>query len=326
MLYPLLFEVNLFPIVWGGHHLRAFKGMPPTDEPIGESWEVSAVFGKESVVSNGPLMGKDLRALTTEYGADLLGRSVHEKYGNEFPLLIKMIDAERDLSIQVHPGDQQAMERHGCSGKTEMWYVVDANPGAFLYAGFSQRITKEDYCQRVQNGTICDALAKHYVHPGDAFFIPAGCVHSIGAGTLIAEVQQSSDITYRIYDYGRLGIDGRPRQLHTDLAIDVIDYAAHDNSVLHYTRQRNYPNEICSCEFFEVRRLILNAPLCRCLRHRDSFVVYMCLQGECRLGDSVFLRRGKSCLVPAICTDNIALVPTPSVNGGQAELLEIFIP
>ncbi len=326
MLYPLLFEANLFPIVWGGHNLRAIKGMKPADEPIGESWEVSAVFGKESVVSNGALMGKDLRALTTEYGADLLGESVYERFGDEFPMLVKMIDAERDLSIQVHPNDEQAMKRHGCKGKTEMWYVVDAKPGAYLYAGFSKQITVEEYRRRVADDTICEVLAKHYIQPGDAFFIPAGCVHAICSGALIAEVQQSSDITYRIYDYGRLGIDGKPRELHTELAVDAIDYAVHDEYALDYPQEKNKPNLICVCDFFEVRRLILDAPLNRRMKHHDSFVIYMCLHGECKLGDSVLLRRGKSCLVPASCTDDIMFTPTPTVNGGQVELLEVFIP
>lgn len=326
MLYPLLFEANLFPIVWGGHRLREIKGMLPDDEPVGESWEVSAVSGKESVVSNGPFKGKNLRVLTAEYGASLLGQSVYERFGEEFPMLVKLIDAEHDLSIQVHPNDEQAMRRHGCMGKTEMWYVVDAKPGTYLYAGFAQDITGEEYCRRVGDGTICEVLAKHYIHPGDAFFIPAGRVHAICGGALIAEVQQSSDITYRIYDYGRLGMDGKPRELHTELAVDVLDYTVHPEYALDYPRDLNHPNLICTCDFFEVRRLTLDAPLNRRMRHHDSFVIYMCLQGECRLGDTVQLHRGQSCLVPAVCTDDIRLVPTGMADGERIELLEVFIP
>ena len=223
MLYPLLFETNLFPIVWGGHRLREMKGMSPIAEPVGESWEVSAVPGKESVVVNGPLSGRNLRDLTQEYGSDLLGKAVQEKFGSEFPMLVKFIDAESDLSIQVHPDDAVAMQRHGSMGKTEMWYVVDAKPGTYLYAGFAKSITSEEYRRRVEDGTICEVLAKHPIRMGDAFFIPAGRVHAICGGALIAEVQQSSDITYRIYDYGRMGMDGKPRELHTELAADVLD-------------------------------------------------------------------------------------------------------
>lgn len=325
-LYPLLFEANLFPIVWGGHRLREIKGMSPDDEPIGESWEVSAVPGKESTVCNGSLSGKDLRALTSEYGAALLGQSVYGRFGKEFPMLVKLIDAEHDLSIQVHPNDVQAMQRHGCMGKTEMWYVVDAKPGTYLYAGFARNITGEEYRRRVTDGTICEVLAKHYIHSGDAFFIPAGRVHAICGGALIAEVQQSSDITYRIYDYGRMGMDGKPRELHTELAVDVLDYTVHPEYALAYPKEKNRPNLVCTCDFFEVRRLTLDTPLNRRMRHHDSFVIYMCLQGECRLGDNVQLRQGQSCLVPAVCTDDIMLTPISTGNGGQIELLEVFIP
>lgn len=326
MLYPLLFETNLFPIVWGGHRLREIKGMSPEDEPVGESWEVSAVPGKESIVCNGELQGRNLRELTSEYGASLLGRSVYDRFGEEFPMLVKLIDAEHDLSIQVHPNDELAQKRHGCMGKTEMWYVVDAKPGTYLYAGFARSITGEEYRRRVQDGTICEVLAKHNIKAGDAFFIPAGRVHAICGGALIAEVQQSSDITYRIYDYGRLDMDGKPRELHTELAVDALDYTVHSEYALDYPRDMNRPNLVCTCDFFEVRRLTLDAPLNRRMRHHDSFVIYMCLQGECRLGNDVLLRQGQTCLVPAECTDDIMLTPTSTGSGGRIELLEVFIP
>ncbi len=326
MLYPLLFETNLLPIVWGGHNLWKIKGMSPIDEPIGESWEVSAVPGRQSLVSYGLLQGRTLRELTKEYGAALLGQSVYDKFGGEFPLLVKLIDAEGDLSIQVHPNDEQAMQRHGCMGKTEMWYVLDAKPGAYLYAGFSHEITQEEYLRRMEEGTICEVLAKHSLHPGDAFFIPAGCIHAICSGIFVAEVQQSSDITYRIYDYGRMGMDGKPRELHTELAKDVLDFTMHSNNALVYSREKNTPNMICTCRYFEVRRLSLDAPLHRQMKHHDSFVIYMCLNGSCTLGGTVELNHGQSCLVPAACADDILLAPKPRVNDGQAELLEIFIP
>lgn len=322
MLYPLLFETKLFPIVWGGHRLRQLKGMPPSEEPVGESWEVSAVPGKESVVLNGPLAGKNLRELTQEYGADLLGQSVQKRFEGEFPMLVKLIDAESDLSIQVHPDDEVALQRHGSMGKTEMWYVVDAKPGTYLYAGFSKSITSEEYRRRVADGTICEVLAKHPIRMGDAFFIPAGRVHAICGGALIAEVQQSSDITYRIYDYGRMGMDGKPRELHTELAADVLDYTVHKKYSISYPMELNRANPVCECEFFTVRLLRLTNVLNRNLKHHDSFVVYVCLHGECKISDNVVLKHGQSCLVPASCTD---MIIAPEGSRGEVELLEVFV-
>ena len=322
MLYPLLFETSLFPIVWGGTRLRQMKGMAPSCEPVGESWEVSAVPGKESVVLNGDLAGSNLRELCQRYGADLLGSAVHRKFAGEFPMLIKFIDAESDLSIQVHPDDSVAMQRHGSMGKTEMWYVVDAKPGTYLYAGFSKSITSEEYRRRVEDGTICEVLAKHPIRMGDAFFIPAGRVHAICGGALIAEVQQSSDITYRIYDYGRMGMDGKPRELHTELAVDVLDYTVHKEYSISYPMELNKANLVCECEFFTVRMQRLTTEVARNLKHYDSFVVYVCMRGECMIGDSVHLKQGYSCLVPAFCTD---LKITPMGEKGMAELLEVFV-
>lgn len=322
MLYPLLFETSLFPIVWGGTRLRQMKGMPSSCEPVGESWEVSAVPGKESVVLNGDLSGKNLRELCQQYGADLLGGAVHRKFAGEFPMLIKFIDAESDLSIQVHPDDSVAMQRHGSMGKTEMWYVVDAKPGTYLYAGFSKSITSEEYRRRVEDGTICEVLAKHPIRMGDAFFIPAGRVHAICGGALIAEVQQSSDITYRIYDYGRMGMDGKPRELHTELAADVLDYTVHKEYSISYPMELNKANLVCECEFFTVRMQRLTTEISRNLKHYDSFVVYVCMRGECMIGDSVHLKQGYSCLVPASCTE---FKITPCGEKGMAELLEVFV-
>ena len=301
--------------------MREMKGMSPVDEPVGESWEVSSVPGKESVVANGPLSGRNLRELCTEYGAELLGKTVQDKFGSEFPMLIKFIDAESDLSIQVHPDDSVAMERHGSMGKTEMWYV-DAKPGTYLYAGFSKSITSEEYRRRVEDGTICEVLAKHPIRMGDAFFIPAGRVHAICGGALIAEVQQSSDITYRIYDYGRMGMDGKPRELHTELAVDVLDYTVHKEYSISYPMVLNKSNLVCECEFFTVRMQRLNAAVTRNLKHKDSFVVYVCMRGECMVGDSVHLKQGYSCLVPAACAD---IEITPMGEKGIVELLEVFV-
>ena len=223
-LYPLLFEPNLHPVVWGGNQIRPFKGLEPTDEPIGESWEVSAVPSSTSIISNGIYKGKDLISVINEQPEAILGKKVNEKYNGKLPLLVKFIDAKKDLSIQVHPNDEMAMREHGKMGKSEMWYVIKADEGAHLYAGFKQEITPEECLQRIANGTITNVLADHQVKAGDVFFLPAGRVHAICGGILLAEVQQSSDVTYRIYDYNRLGMDGKPRELHTELAIQALDY------------------------------------------------------------------------------------------------------
>ncbi|MBO5705701.1 MAG: class I mannose-6-phosphate isomerase [Bacteroidaceae bacterium] len=322
MLYPLLFEANLFPIIWGGNRLIALKGMPPIDVPIGESWEISAVKGKESIVANGPLKGKNLRDLSWEYGSELLGRTIDERYGSEFPILVKFIDTSNDLSIQVHPDDSMAMRRHGCMGKTEMWYVVDALPDAYLYAGFSRDITREEYRRMVEDDSICDVLAKHNISKGDAFYVPAGIVHALCRGTFVVEIQQSSDITYRIYDYKRIGMDGKPRELHTSLAEDVLDFSCHKEYSLDYTATENTSNVICNNRFFRIGLLPLTMPMRRDLRHYDSFIVYVCIQGECIIGESTYLQQGFSCLVPAVCAD---IFISPAQEGAKVELLEIYL-
>ena len=228
-LYPLLFEPNFREVVWGGGRLLEWKGLPPADVPIGESWEVCSLPERESVISNGPYAGRKLNDFTDEMGEKVLGRAVVRQYGRQLPLLVKLIDAHQDLSIQVHPNDEMAMRYHGKKGKTEMWYVIDAEPGSSVLVGFKKKITPLEYGLRVMDGTICDVLARHEVKPGDVFYIPSGRVHAICGGILLAEVQQSSDITYRIFDYDRPGIDGRPRELHTEMAAKAIDYEVLDD-------------------------------------------------------------------------------------------------
>ena len=197
-LYPFLFQPNLHTVVWGGNRLCLYKGLDCSDEPIGESWEVSAVPSSVSIVSNGPWAGTDLVSVINSHPEAILGKRVAERYNNQLPLLVKFIDAQRDLSIQVHPNDEMARIHHNKSGKTEMWYVIDALPGSYLYAGFKTKISEYEYTKRVQDGSIVDVLARHEVKAGDVFFLPAGRVHAICGGILLAEVQQSSDVTYRI--------------------------------------------------------------------------------------------------------------------------------
>lgn len=217
-LYPFLFQSNLHSVVWGGNQLRTYKGLEPSDEPIGESWEVSAVPTSTSIICNGVWKGRDLVSVINEYSEEILGKAVNEKYQGKLPLLAKFIDAKEDLSIQVHPNDDMAMREHGKMGKSEMWYIIKAEEGAHLYAGFKQEITPYEYHKRIEDGTITEVLADHKVKTGDVFYLPAGRVHVICGGIMLAEVQQSSDVTYRIFDYNRPGLDGKPRELHTELA------------------------------------------------------------------------------------------------------------
>jgi len=335
-LYPLQFKQNFFELVWGGNKLKPLKGLPADDEKIGESWEISAVPHKESFVSNGPLEGYSLSELVDYYKELLLGRKVVEMYGNTFPLLVKFIDAEKDLSIQVHPDDEMAMVRHNCLGKTEMWFVVDAKPGAYLYSGFASPISKYEYEKRIEDGSICDVLAKHEVKKGDVFFIPAGRVHAICGGIMIAEIQQSSDITYRIFDYNRPGLDGKPRQLHTELAKDALDYKVYDNYKTDYEYKVNKPVAMTESPFFTVKRHVINRSFHRKLYKYDSFIIYMCLHGDCKIelrstegfdGDMpeinvIELTKGNSCLIPAACAD-VNLVPNNPER--ETELLEVYI-
>lgn len=336
-LYPLLFNQDLHELVWGGQRLKPFKGMPSSsDDRIGESWEISAVKDHESVVSNGPLKGKRLNELVTCYKELLLGKKVTSMYGDTFPLMVKFIDAERDLSIQVHPNDELAMARHGCFGKTEMWYVMDATPSAKLYCGFNSPISKYEYAKRVEDHSICEVLKEYSIQQGDVFFIPAGRVHAICGGSLIAEVQQSSDITYRIFDYGRLGLDGQLRELHTELAKDAIDFSVEDDYKTEYQPKINKPVCISESQFFTVKILEVNRGFHRKLFKYDSFIIYMCLEGDCAVrvlstsgfnGDipadrEIFLSKGNSCLVPASVAD---IMVTPLNSLGKTKLLEVYI-
>ena len=307
-LYPLLFEPNLHSVVWGGNRLRPYKGLEPSDEPIGESWEVSAVPSSTSVISNGVWKGRDLISVINEQPEAILGKAVNEKNHGQLPLLAKFIDAKRDLSIQVHPNDEMAMREHGKMGKSEMWYVIKADKGAHLYAGFKQKITKEEYQQRIVDGTITEVLADHQVKAGDVFYLPAGRVHAICGGIMLAEVQQSSDVTYRIYDYNRPGMDGKPRELHTEQASRALDYHVEENYRTEYIDSANKAVQIIDTPFFDVRVMETSKPFHRDLRKYDSFVISMCIEGDCKIktrstGDEILLKEGHSTLMPAAFAD-----------------------
>ncbi|MBP3203193.1 MAG: class I mannose-6-phosphate isomerase [Bacteroidales bacterium] len=311
-MYPLKFKPILKTIVWGGEKIAPYKEIQTEQKHIGESWELSGVAGNESVVAEGPLAGKTIAELVHEYKGELVGEHVYANTGDEFPLLIKFIDALTDLSIQVHPNDELAAVRHnGSKGKTEMWYVVDAEPGAHLLSGLTAKITPEEYAQKVADGSIVDVLARHEVHPGDVFFLPAGRIHAICGGCFIAEIQQTSNITYRIWDYGRLGLDGKPREVHTELAKDAIDYTVYDNYRTEYTPQQNEEQEVVSCKYFTTSIYDLTLPYAKDLSELDSFVVVMCLSGSGLLevdGEEVPVHQGETVLIPA-SADDLCFVP-----------------
>ena len=317
-MYPLKFNPILKSMIWGGNKLRQYKAIDTDQKNIGESWELSGVPGNESVVSNGEFVGRTITELIKEYGAELLGRHVYETCGEKFPLLIKFIDARDDLSIQVHPDDAMAQAVHGQPfGKTEMWYVVSADKGAHLMSGLSAKITPEEYVSRVENNTITDVLSDYKVQSGDVFFLPAGRIHSIGKGCFIAEIQQTSDLTYRIYDFGRLGLGGKPRELHTELAKDAIDYSVSEDYRTAYTPAQNEDTPLVECEYFKTHLLDLTVPLSVDVKSKDSFVILICLEGQGELTDSegnvVALKQGETVLVPAV-TDQITFTPHPKLK------------
>ena len=324
-MYPLLFEPNLHPVVWGGSRLRPYKGLEANDEPIGESWEVSAVPSSTSIISNGAWAGRNLVSVVSEHAEAILGKSVNQQYGGRLPLLVKFIDAKKDLSIQVHPNDEMAMREHGKMGKSEMWYVIKADEGSHLYAGFKQEITPEEYQKRVADGTITEVLADHKVKAGDVFYLPAGRVHAICGGILLAEVQQSSDVTYRIYDYNRPGMDGKPRELHTELAARALDYHVEANYRTEYVESSNKAIQIIDTPYFDVRVIEMSKPFHRDMMKYDSFVISMCMEGDCLIrvrstNDEITLRQGYCTLIPAAIAD-YDVIPL----NGMTRLLDAFI-
>lgn len=298
---PIRFHPYMKPVLWGGERISEYKGLSPRLTGIGESWEISAVPGHVSVVAEGPYEGLTLNELIDRFGVELLGEKVIEKYNGRFPLLIKFIDAADNLSVQVHPGDKLAMERHNCMGKTEMWYIIDNEAGAKIYSGLNRKISKEEYGRLVEDEEFHTVLAVHDSHPGDVFMIPGGRVHSIGAGNLLAEIQESSDVTYRIYDYGRTDADGKKRELHADLAKDAIDYNVYSDYKSPRADGDEDYLEIARCGHFTAHRLQIDGT--KELRlDPETFSVLICISGEVKAtypsGESV-LSAGHSLLLPA---------------------------
>ena len=316
------FNSVLKPVLWGGDKLVAFKGLPACDEPIGESWELSGMPGRESVVAQGEDCGLTLTQLAQRYGADLVGTDVYRRYGDQFPLLIKLIDAKRDLSVQVHPDDEYALAHHGSMGKTEMWYVLQSDEGAIIRAGFNRSITLEEFDRLLADGTLLDVVNATAAQPGDVFFIPPGEIHTIGAGNFVVEIQESSDITYRVWDYGRRDADGNLRQLHIEQAREALNLTARDSRVPETPGNDEGMTQLVRCDEFDVRRLDFTDGYRLHLPSPHSFVALVCLDGETELCCAGFppttLRRGETALLPAI-VDRVDM-------SGSASLLLASVP
>ena len=323
-LYPLKFTPILKDKIWGGQKISTSLNKPIEKLPnIGESWEISGVQGEMSVAANGFLAGNTLQELIEVYMGDLVGEEVYEKFGMEFPLLIKFIDAQDVLSIQVHPDDEVAEKRHKAYGKTEMWYVVDAEDRASLISGFKHDCNKQEYLTALQSGRLEELLNFEKVTSGDVFFIPAGRVHAIGSGILLAEIQQTSDITYRIYDWGRVDDEGNPRELHTDLATDVINFKAEENYKTEYKVAENKTVNLVECNYFKTNVLNFKGVVEKDYNLIDSFVIYMCIEGEFYIhsDENVVekVKKGETVLIPATLK-NLELKADK-----QTKLLEVYI-
>lgn len=297
------FRPILKSLIWGGEKIAPYKGIETDMTAIGESWEISGVKGNESVVAGGADDGMTIPELIERDKETLLGKKNFNRFGMEFPLLIKFIDARQDLSIQVHPDDALAWERHQSKGKTEMWYVVDADNGARLRSGFAKQVTPDEYEQSIADNTITDLLKEYDIHKGDLFFLPAGRIHSIGAGAFIAEIQQTSNITYRIYDFNRLDDKGNPRELHTELSKNAIDYTVLPDYRTYYEACNDERVPLVSCDYFTTSLLKLTRPYEMLLNDLDSFVILICTAGNGTVtdnkGNSIEIRQGESVLVPA---------------------------
>lgn len=300
---PLKFNALLKSTLWGGEKIIPFKHLDVNQENVGESWEISGVKGNETVVADGELKGRSLNELVAELKGKLVGEANYERFGNEFPLLIKFIDARQDLSIQVHPTDEIAHRQGKDRGKTEMWYIMESDPTATLLCGLKKEITPEEYAQMVENDTIVDAIARYDVKEGDCFFLPAGRIHAIGTGCFLAEIQQTSDVTYRIYDFKRKDKNGNYRQLHTKEAAESINYKVESNYRTEYTPTQNRGISLVQCPYFNTAVYDLTEPMTIDYTELDSFVILIGIKGEATItdneGNETTLKAGESLLVPA---------------------------
>ncbi|AJR03400.1 type I phosphomannose isomerase catalytic subunit [Siansivirga zeaxanthinifaciens] len=318
-LYPLKFNPILKDKIWGGQKLKTILNKESDLPNIGESWEISDVEGDTSIVSNGSLKGQSLKDLLKNYKAELIGTQNYRIFKDKFPLLIKFIDAKEDLSIQLHPNDELAAKRHNSFGKTEMWYVFQADEDSNLIVGFNQKMTPEKYLEHLENKTLTKILNFDKVKTGDTYFIEVGRVHAIGAGVMVAEIQQTSDITYRVYDWDRVDDHGNERELHNDLAIDAIDFDMPDNFRVTYDKTENQSNEMVSCPYFTTSYLKVTDNLKK-QNHHDSFLIYMCVDGEANITANNITEtvvKGETILLPAAIKDF-------EIHSKGATLLEVF--
>ncbi len=320
-MYPLKFKPILKERLWGGTKLKDILGKPTKSENIGESWEVSGVKENISIVSNGKFTGTTLQELIDKNPENLLGKSIVQRFGKELPVLIKFIDAKQQLSIQVHPDDQLAQDRHNSLGKAEMWYIIDANPNSNLIVGFNKNTRKEEFKNSLQKNELLDLLNYEKVKKGDVFFINAGKIHSIGAEILLVEIQQTSDITYRIFDFNRKNKEGELRELHSQLALDAIDYTKKDDFRLQYNTHQNTVNSIVSCPYFTTNYIHLTEDIEYNLSKRNSFTIYICIEGTAEVVNnygSAKIKYGETILLAAQSKNVL-------IKTSEIKLLEVFI-
>ena len=316
--YPLTFTPILKDRIWGGTKLKTYLNKPIVSQTTGESWEISTVPGDISVVNNGVLKGKNINEIIDLYPEEILGKSVISRFGKQFPLLFKFIDAKEDLSIQLHPNDALAKERHNSFGKTEMWYVMQADESARLVVGFKNDSNQQEYLAHLENKNLIDLLNEYPVSKGDVFFLETGTIHAIGAGVVVAEIQQTSDVTYRIYDWDRVDANGNGRELHTELALDAINYYT-TTSKIDYKEEANKSTVVVDCPYFVTNIIALQETFIW-KRTKQAFTVFMCTNGQFEMivNDEILrYRMGDTILIPA-CMENLTL-------RGKATLLEISI-
>lgn len=324
MLYPLTFKTIFKDKLWGGQKIKTVLGKDFGELPnCGETWEISGVEGNVSVVDTGELAGRSLRDLIAEYKGRLVGNRVYEKFGDEFPLLVKFIDANDDLSIQVHPDDELAKQRHDSFGKTEMWYIMQSDPGSTLITGFNQEVNRESYQKTFNEGKLTDILNREEAEAGDVFFLPAGRVHTIGKGLLLAEIQQTSDVTYRIYDFDRKDAEGNTRELHVEAALDAIDYEFYDEYKTSYSPASDALVDVVSCEYFDTRKMALTSSMSRDYSSVDSFVIVVVVEGSGSIeteAGSIDVKAGQALLIPA------ELQAATFLPDGRLTVLEAVVP
>jgi mannose-6-phosphate isomerase len=319
-LYPIKFQPILKDKIWGGKKLKTLLDKKSELPNIGESWEISDVEGDTSIVINGKLKGKSLKQLLETYKSYLIGDKNYKIFGNKFPLLIKFIDAKEDLSIQLHPNDELAAKRHNSFGKTEMWYVMQAEKDANLIVGFNKNVTPEVYLKHLEDKTLTQILNFDNVKEGDTYFIEVGRVHAIGAGVMLAEIQQTSDITYRVYDWDRVDDNGNERDLHNNLAIDAIDFEMENDFRINYSKTENQSNKMISCPYFTTNYLEITSEIKKENNH-DSFIIYICVDGEAKIITESFLetiKKGETLLLPAA-------LKTFQITSKNAKLLEVYV-